>query len=136
MIKLPKNIYNDMVSHAQSGLPLESCGYLAGSENIIQHFYPMTNIDRSPEHFSFDPKEQFFVLKEARSKGLNLVAVYHSHPESPARLSEEDIRLFNDPHMIYIIVSLMSGQTDVKAYQVIKPDEHTVHIKRVKLDIF
>ncbi|MEC9236446.1 MAG: SIS domain-containing protein, partial [Pseudomonadota bacterium] len=38
-------------------------------------------------------KEQFKVLKESRAAGLQLLSVYHSHPESPARLSLEDLRL-------------------------------------------
>ena len=93
----------------------------------------MTNIDQSPEHFSFDPKEQFQVVKDARTNNLTLISVYHSHPETPARLSEEDIKLLNDPNMIYTIVSLMEKTPDVKAYQIRKPDDTTIEIERIKL---
>jgi len=134
-MKIPKSIYLDIIAHAKSLLPIESCGYLAGTLDEITSFYPMTNIDQSPEHFSFDPKEQFAVLKDARKNGVSLRAVYHSHPQSPARLSEEDIRLFNDPDTIYVIVSLMDEKPDIKAYQVLKPNDQTVHIKRVLLTI-
>jgi proteasome lid subunit RPN8/RPN11 len=80
-------------------------------------------VDNSPEHFSFDPKEQFAVVKEARNNGLTLMGVYHSHPESPARLSEEDLRLLNDPNMVYFIVSLLTKEGDIKAYKINKTDE-------------
>ena len=94
----------------------------------------MTNIDASPEHFSFDPKEQFKVVKEARTKGISLLSVYHSHPETPARLSEEDIKLLNDPNMVYIIVSLKDAEKpEVKGYTLNKPDDHSIEITRVEL---
>ena len=101
--------------------------------NIIEKFYPMTNVDNSPEHFSFDPKEQFSVVKQARNDGHQLLSVYHSHPESPARLSEEDIKLFNDPNPVYIIVSLLDGNVDTKGFKVNKPSEHEIEIKQVEL---
>ena len=118
-IKIPSSIQKAMVEHAKSLAPIESCGYLAGKGDV-EKFYPMTNIDHSPDHFTFDPKDQFAVLKDARREGLQLLAVYHSHPASPARLSQEDIRLFNDPQTVYIIVSLMPGVEDVKAFKVNK----------------
>jgi proteasome lid subunit RPN8/RPN11 len=81
--------------------------------------FPLTNIDHSNEHFSFDPREQFGVLKEARSQGLQIIANYHSHPESPARPSEEDIRLAFDPDIIYIILSLQEKDNPViKAFSI------------------
>ncbi|MGE4170157.1 MAG: Mov34/MPN/PAD-1 family protein [Candidatus Margulisiibacteriota bacterium] len=126
-------IYDEIVAHAKAGLPNETCGYLAGQNDTITTFYPMTNVDASPEHFSFDPKEQFAAIKQARAAGLQVMAVYHSHPESPARLSEEDLRLLNDPNMVYIIVSLMNPEADVKGYKIRKTDAE-IHIDRVVLE--
>lgn len=125
-IKIPSDIYQALVAHARALAPIESCGYLSGQDTQVTKFYPMTNIDNSPEHFTFDPKEQFSVLKEARREGKELLAVYHSHPASPARLSQEDIRLFNDPNTVYIIVSLMQGVEDMKAFKVIKTGEEVL----------
>lgn len=125
-IKIPSDIYQALIAHARALAPIESCGYLSGQDNQVAKFYPMTNIDNSPEHFTFDPKEQFSVLKEARREGKGLLAVYHSHPASPARLSQEDIRLFNDPNTVYIIVSLMQGVEDMKAFKVIKTGEEVL----------
>lgn len=87
MIKIKKDVYSDIIQHAKDLHPIECCGYLAGNENEISKVYRMTNIDHSPEHFTFDPKEQFSVIKQARAEGLRIMSVYHSHPESPARLS-------------------------------------------------
>lgn len=116
MITIPEHIINKMVAHAQSELPNEACGLLTGVDGEVLAHYPLTNADASPEHFSFDPREQFSVLKESRAAGQKILANYHSHPKSPARPSEEDIRLAADPNIIYVIVSLAGKKADVKAY--------------------
>ena len=134
-LTIPKQIYNDMISHAKSLAPIESCGYLSGKDGVVTTFHPMTNTDNSPEHFTFDPKEQFAVVKKAREKGEQLLSVYHSHPESPARLSAEDIRLFNDPNTIYIIVSLKEEKPVVNGFTVKKPSDTDIEIERVTLSI-
>ena len=56
MIKLSKADYNKIVAHAESELPNEACGLIAGvidGENKeIKKVYLLTNIDHSNEHFS------------------------------------------------------------------------------------
>ncbi|MDR0746592.1 MAG: M67 family metallopeptidase [Helicobacteraceae bacterium] len=118
MISLPKRIYDAIVLHAQKDAPIEACGYLGGKEGAVALHYPMTNVDRSAEHFSFDPKEQFAALKEASAQKLRLIACYHSHPATPARPSEEDIKLAYDPNISYIIVSLENGAVDLKSFRI------------------
>lgn len=116
MIKIPKDIIDAMIKQAYDELPDETCGLLTGIDGIVYKRYALTNIDHSPEHFSFDPQEQFNVLKEARANGLKIVANFHSHPSSPPRPSEEDIRLAYDINIIYIIISLASKEPVVKAF--------------------
>ncbi|MFC1482683.1 M67 family metallopeptidase [Candidatus Margulisiibacteriota bacterium] len=113
-----KAIVEKIYEQAKKEAPIEACGYGAGNNNEINEIYPMTNVDKSSEHFSFDPKEQFAAVKEARSKGLQLIAVYHSHPASPARLSQEDIKLAYDPNIIWIIASLYEKET-IKAFKIV-----------------
>jgi proteasome lid subunit RPN8/RPN11 len=127
---IPENIRREMIRLAQKDRPVEACGYLAGQGDEVQVIIPMTNVDRSPEHFSFDPKEQFQAVKTARKQGLELIGVYHSHPASPARLSAEDIRLANDPGMIYSIISLAGPEPVVKAFRV-----HSGEIREVPITI-
>ena len=135
ILKISKQIYEAVIAHAQSELPNESCGYFAGKDGQVSLFYPMTNIDASPEHFSFDPKEQFKVVKAAREQSLDLLAVYHSHPSTPARLSEEDIRLFNDPTPVYVIVSLSNPKPEMNGFNVFKPNANEVEIEKVIIEI-
>ena len=70
----------------------------------------MKNLDKSGEHFTLDPEEQFTVMDKAHTGGLEIIAVFHSHPESPARMSKEDIRLANDPEVFYFIYSILNKE--------------------------
>ncbi len=106
MLKIPQAIYDNIIAHAREGFPLEVCGILGGREGTASAIYRMTNTDQSNEHFMMDPREQFAVVKELRARGVEMLAIYHSHPETPARPSEEDIRLALTPAISYLIVSL------------------------------
>lgn len=130
-MKVKKEIIKKIIKHAKKDAPVEACGYLAQADGVVSHYYELTNIDKSGEHFSFDSKEQFETVLEARSNGLELCAVYHSHPKTPARPSEEDIKLAYDPHLSYVIVSLSDpSEADVKSYKIIggEVDQETLEI--------
>ncbi|MDP3041544.1 MAG: M67 family metallopeptidase [Candidatus Omnitrophota bacterium] len=117
-MKITKTVIRGMVNHAKKDVPLEACGYLGAKEGIITKIYALTNMDKSNEHFSFEPKEQFLAVKDARAQGLEICAVYHSHPDSPARPSQEDIKLAYDPNMSYFIISLTGGNKEVRAFSI------------------
>jgi proteasome lid subunit RPN8/RPN11 len=119
MIEIPTVIHEELIEHARSGFPLEVCGILGGTGDSVSAIYRMTNTDASNEHFMMDPKEQFAVVKDLRAKGLDMLAIYHSHPETPARPSEEDIHLALTPGVSYVIISLADPlQPVVKSYKI------------------
>lgn len=118
MLQIPQQIINDLFDHAKTGLPEEVCGYLAGTYREVTRQFRLTNMDHSNEHFSFDPNEQFQTVREARKVGLQILANYHSHPETPARPSQEDIRLAFDPNISYVIVSLAAEVPDIKSFRI------------------
>ncbi len=119
MLTISKNIINQIIAHSQKDFPNEACGYLAGNKKNVTYAYNLTNIDHSHEHFSFDPVEQFKTVKDARSKGLEILANYHSHPFSQARPSIEDVRLAYDPEISYVIISLVEKIPVVKSFRII-----------------
>ena len=112
-MKIPQEIIDKLISQARQDAPNETCGYLLGTSgpegDVVTEHYWMENIDHSPEHFSFAPKDQFTALRYARSKDLKILANWHSHPASPSRPSQEDLRLANDPTIRYAILSLHEG---------------------------
>ena len=130
---IPKAIYDDMITHAQDGFPLEVCGILGGAGDTVSANYRMTNSDASNEHFMMEPREQFAVVKDLRAKGLAMLAIYHSHPETPARPSEEDIRLALTPDVSYLIISLADAAApDIKSYKI---NAGNVQIETIKIII-
>jgi proteasome lid subunit RPN8/RPN11 len=127
MIRIPEAIHAEIVAHAREGFPHEVCGILGGTDGTVSALFRMRNTDASAEHFSMDPKEQFAVAKELRAKGIGMLAVYHSHPETPARPSEEDIRLALTPGVSHVIVSLSGAEPVVRSFRieagVVEPEE-------------
>ena len=117
MIKLKKSDFEKKLAHAVKELPDEACGLIAGTveggDKEIKKVYLLTNIDHSNEHFSLDPKEQLEAIKDMRKNGLEPLGNWHSHPETPARPSQEDIRLAFDSEASYLIMSLMDQENPV-----------------------
>lgn len=128
MIRINKVFFDEIVKQALDELPNEACGLLAGKYDEVIKRYPMTNIDESPEHFSFDPTEQFKVLRQSRSEGLKLIANYHSHPSTPARPSQEDIRLAFDSEIVYLILSLAGETPDLKGFKIKNGEVEAVEV--------
>ena len=131
MIRIPQHIIDDIRAHSLEGFPLEVCGILGGRDGEVSACYRMTNTDASNEHFTMDPKEQFSVVKDLRAKGLEMLAIYHSHPETPARPSEEDIRLALTPNVSYVICSVADRDHPVvKSFRIadgiVEPEEIAV----------
>jgi proteasome lid subunit RPN8/RPN11 len=118
MLRITEAVYDAVIEHARRDAPKEACGFLGGEPGSASVHFPMRNTDDSAVHFALDPSEQFAVLKEAIKLGIKLTVCYHSHPETPARPSEEDLKKLTDPKLSYIIVSLADGKVDVKSFKI------------------
>jgi [CysO sulfur-carrier protein]-S-L-cysteine hydrolase len=119
-MKIKNEIVKKIFAQGEQEAPLEACGYLAGKDDGVTRQFPMRNQDQSSEHFNLDPQEQFSVIRQARSEGLEILAVYHTHPASLARPSPEDIKLAYDPNIIYVIASLLDGSQQIKAFRIVQ----------------
>lgn len=99
-----------IIKQAKDEFPNECCGFLSGAKSAdkinVSKIYPLINVDKSSEHFSMEPKEQFETIKVIRGENMIFIGNYHSHPYTPSRPSEEDIRLAYDPNIVYGILSL------------------------------
>lgn len=117
-ITIDKDVVDEIVRQARRQLPDEACGYLLGKGARVTAQYPMTNADHSPRHFSFVPREQFEAVRFARKERLDVVGNWHSHPASPSRPSDEDIRLAYDPDILYFILSIASDTPVLNAFRI------------------
>lgn len=132
-LEIPTYIFEQMVAQAKALAPVEACGILAGSDSKVEKLYKMTNVDNSSMHFMMKPKEQFAAVKNIRSTGLEMLAIYHSHPKTPARPSAEDIRLALTQDVIYVIVSLQDAYTaDIKGFYIENGNVSEVPVKIVE----
>ncbi|MFH7319309.1 M67 family metallopeptidase [Desulfurivibrio sp. D14AmB] len=118
ILPIAEKVITALLAHGRRDEPNEACGYLAARDGVVCRHFELTNIDAAPDHYTMDPAEQFAVIRQIRAEGLQLVAVYHSHPATPARPSLEDLRLAHDPKMVYVIVSLMAGVAPVRAFKI------------------
>lgn len=113
-----------MIAHARKDYPDEACGVIVGPEgsDSPQRFVPMTNAERSPTFFQFDPGEQFALHKELDAAGEEIVVVYHSHTFTEAYPSRTDIALAAEPQAHYVVVSLAGdtgGEVPVRSYRIV-----------------
>lgn len=121
-VRLKKSDYDAIVGHAKAGLPNEACGLIAGivqgGLKMVEKVYLLSNPDQSPEHFSIDPREQLAAVKDMRARGLSPLGNFHSHPSTPSRPSQEDIRLAYDPKASYLILSLAEETPVLRAFEI------------------
>ena len=106
-VTIPRAIFDEMMAHAKSERPHESCGILAGRNGAVSHIYRIKNGDPNPEiRYLMDNREQLWVQKNMRHNGLELSVIYHSHPKSEAYPSATDIKLAFYPEAAYLLISL------------------------------
>ncbi len=106
MLTIPRPLYDAMIQHLQDEYPLEACGLLAGQDGVVSRQYPIENILRSPVAYEMEPTQQIQAIIALEEAGLELAAIYHSHPHGPSAPSETDVALAYWPEAAYIIVSL------------------------------
>jgi len=117
--------------HGQADYPNECCGILLGeSQNEcknLREVVPLKNLrhdarraekilpldepgrESERNRFLIDPLEQLHVEKDARTRKLDVLGYYHSHPDHPARPSQYD-REHAWPWYSYVIVSVERGE--------------------------
>lgn len=89
--------------------PLEACGLLAGKYNRVEMNLGVRNIDQSPVRFHMDPKKQWRAFQRIEAAGLELLGIYHSHPDGPELPSEQDIG-----EAMYSVVQIIWSRRDGK----------------------
>jgi proteasome lid subunit RPN8/RPN11 len=118
MLKLTQEQFAQIVEQGRAGKPLEICGLLGGrTENdthIVETVYPISSDDQSPLTYTLNAKEHLLAEKDIRTRGLQVVGIYHTHPATVAYPSVTDVARahwgeWNDllyPDVSYLIVSL------------------------------
>ncbi|MBL8233720.1 MAG: M67 family metallopeptidase [Bryobacterales bacterium] len=117
MIRIEKQAWQKMVDHAKSTYPRECCGAMFGTEDAngrhVTEARPMRNAYDGPQEDTYvlDPAEQIAVEKEARTQGLSVVGIFHSHPDCDAYFSKRDLEN-SCPWYSFVVLSIKGGEFD------------------------
>ena len=119
MIKIPKSIYQQMVEHAKKESPLECCGILGGKDYTVEKAFELQNTEKSPVRYFMSPQEQLRVFEEMEKDSMEMIAIYHSHPQTIPFPSETDVKMAFYPEVSSIIISLKDETNPVvKAFRI------------------
>lgn len=118
-VELPESIGNQIIAHAQAEWPNECCGFLAGANGVITHCFPLVNAAAQPRtRFESSPESTFAATRKLRQLGVHVVAVYHSHIDSPAIPSATDRRWNYAPGVVNLIASLAADPPVLRAWNI------------------
>jgi [CysO sulfur-carrier protein]-S-L-cysteine hydrolase len=123
---------SQVISHCRASYPNEACGILSGTGNTVRNVYTMTNAEPSPVSYFMEPQEQFRVMKAMREEGQRMVAIFHSHPHSPAYPSAKDVTLAFYSDAAYVIVSLARADApEVRAFTIMEGEVKEISVQAV-----
>jgi proteasome lid subunit RPN8/RPN11 len=117
--------YEAIRVHAEEGYPNEVCGILlgksGGGKRAVHAIMRISNSFEAEERyhrFLITPEDMFKAERLAREQGIDVLGVYHSHPDEEARPSEYDREHAAWSGWAYIIASVRSGHVEgVRAWK-------------------
>jgi proteasome lid subunit RPN8/RPN11 len=117
MIRIDPGPWRDMIAHAQSAYPNECCGAMLGvvdgESKSVRVALPLENAYQGARasHYELRPEDLLRADKEARSRQMDLVGIYHSHPDCDAYFSETDLKN-SCPWYSFVVLSIRNGAFD------------------------
>jgi proteasome lid subunit RPN8/RPN11 len=117
-----------MIAQAFAELPNECCGLLAAKlENSgglirVERHYPLVNALASPVEYLSEDRSMFAAVRDMLSNGLDIVAVYHSHPTSEPVPSGKDRERNYSPDVVNFIISLKELTPVVRGWWLTETD--------------
>jgi len=115
-VQIKKECLVAIDAHAERAFPEECCGTLLGYDRDdgvreIVTVEPVENTkgENRQRRYLIEPKALLHAEKSARAQKLDVVGIYHSHPDHPSQASEFD-RDHAMPFWSYTIVSCMAGK--------------------------
>lgn len=108
-----------LVEHAQAELPNEACALLGGDADTgrVTSLHPARNRLASPYRYDVDPNDLVRIVHDIEARGEALVAIFHSHPATPAVPSPSDLREARYP-VIHLVASLAGPSPAVRAWRI------------------
>jgi proteasome lid subunit RPN8/RPN11 len=117
MIRIHPGAWQQMVAHARATYPNECCGAMLGTidgaSKAVQVSLPLDNAYEGAQasRYELRPQDLLRADKEARSRKLDVVGIYHSHPDCDAYFSETDLKN-SCPWYSFVVLSIRDGAFD------------------------
>ncbi len=115
MIQIQPEAWQLMVSHAQATYPNECCGAMLGTVDgdvkTVKVGVAIENAFTGVQHERYElrPEDLLKADREARSRGMDLIGIFHSHPDCDAYFSETDLKN-SCPWYSFVVLSIYKGQ--------------------------
>ncbi len=120
-LTLSRAVLDEMLAHVAGLWPEEACGLVGGRDGRAVRLYAVENTRHSPVAFEMDPLQQINAMLAMEAEGLELIAIYHSHPDGPARPSATDVANAYYPDAVQLIISLADrARPSVRAFTIIE----------------
>lgn len=124
-LTIPRPVYQQLLAHLQAVYPAEGCGFLAGRAQRVSKVFPIDNLQHSPTAYTMDPRQQVETLLAIEDAGLELLAIFHSHPQGSAEPSSMDMARANYPEALQLIIALGPPARPVARLYAIEPGRVT-----------
>ena len=117
MIRIDNEAWGDMVAHAKKTYPNECCGAMLGSiegsEKDVKAAVPLVNAfsGEQGERYEIRPQDLVAAEAEARRRGMDLIGIFHSHPDCDAYFSKTDLEN-SCPWYSFVVLSIKKGEFD------------------------
>jgi proteasome lid subunit RPN8/RPN11 len=118
MIRIEPAPWGEMVKHAQSTYPNECCGAMLGATDddgvkIVAEAVALENAHEGPQQARYElrPEDLLAAERAARQRGMDLIGIYHSHPDADAYFSETDLKN-SCPWYSFVVLSIKKGAFD------------------------
>ena len=113
-IILSKSYKEELVKYAKAKKPYESCAILIGDEDdenwTVKKIFLTENTAKSKVTFTISPDKEFEIDQIAKESDMEIVCIFHSHPESEAQPSETDKKFMRVNPFPWIVYSGITGE--------------------------
>jgi proteasome lid subunit RPN8/RPN11 len=115
MIEIEEKPWQVMVDHAKATYPNECCGAMIGSvdgENkTVRAAVILENSFTGAQNARYELKQEDLLKadSEARRQGMDLVGIFHSHPDCDAYFSKTDLEN-SCPWYSFVVLSIYKGE--------------------------
>ena len=117
MIRIEPPAWDVMVRHASSTYPNECCGAMLGKldghTKLVTEAVTIENAFAGAQaaRYEIRPEDLIAADKAARARGLDLIGIFHSHPDCDAYFSKTDLEN-SCPWYSFVVMSIKNGKFD------------------------